>query len=596
MLRRSIAIAALTLASGQAFAQCDSTKLLASERSASDSAGWALATGGDWMFMGAPFRSVSGQSAAGKVFVYQRNPSTGVWSQANMLQMQAPVASARFGSAIAYDLPVAVIGAPNAGNGSAVIVDHIGNFFGQPVQFNGGTPGDQFGASVAISGDVIMIGAPRRETAVAGQAMTDAGAALIFIRESNQWVHRQSVFNTVPNVANNDFLGTSVAVHGEIAAAGGPGISGAVADSGAVSVLTRNNMGYWNVTATLRASDEQAGAEFGASMAMDEGLIAVGAPRYDANGLADKGAVYIFRRQNNSWVETQKLVATDANQTAFFGTTIHVSGGRIAVTAPGARKSYIFQQNAQGEFHQQYRFTDPDGFEGDSFGRSAVIAAGNAVIVGDPGDDPSNVTNAGAAYRFPIPTNVSDSCGGAAPLSAGAIYQGCTTNMTLDGSASCGTQEPSGPDTWFSFTPAASGTVTLRTQGSAFDTVLSVHSGCPGTSATAIACNDDSSTGVLWSNLTFNAVAGQNYRVRLAGFGGASGQFTLEVGSIVPGCYANCDLSTSAPTLNVADFTCFLQRFAAGEPYANCDQSTSAPTLNVADFTCFLQRFAAGCN
>jgi hypothetical protein len=60
-------------------------------------------------------------------------------------------------------------------------------------------------------------------------------------------------------------------------------------------------------------------------------------------------------------------------------------------------------------------------------------------------------------------------------------------------------------------------------------------------------------------------------------------------------CYANCDQSTAAPVLNVADFTCFLQRFAAGDNYANCDQSTAPPVLNVADFTCFLQRFAAGC-
>jgi hypothetical protein len=60
-------------------------------------------------------------------------------------------------------------------------------------------------------------------------------------------------------------------------------------------------------------------------------------------------------------------------------------------------------------------------------------------------------------------------------------------------------------------------------------------------------------------------------------------------------CYANCDESTTAPVLNVADFTCFLQRFAGGESYANCDNSTTEPVLNVADFTCFLQRFAAGC-
>jgi hypothetical protein len=61
-------------------------------------------------------------------------------------------------------------------------------------------------------------------------------------------------------------------------------------------------------------------------------------------------------------------------------------------------------------------------------------------------------------------------------------------------------------------------------------------------------------------------------------------------------CYPNCDSSTTAPVLNVGDFTCFLQRFAAGASYANCDNSTTVPVLNVGDFTCFLQRFAAGCS
>jgi hypothetical protein len=60
-------------------------------------------------------------------------------------------------------------------------------------------------------------------------------------------------------------------------------------------------------------------------------------------------------------------------------------------------------------------------------------------------------------------------------------------------------------------------------------------------------------------------------------------------------CYANCDSSTAMPVLNVADFSCFLQRYAAREAYANCDGSTAAPALNVADFTCFLQKYAGGC-
>jgi hypothetical protein len=64
---------------------------------------------------------------------------------------------------------------------------------------------------------------------------------------------------------------------------------------------------------------------------------------------------------------------------------------------------------------------------------------------------------------------------------------------------------------------------------------------------------------------------------------------------VVSPCYANCDHSTSAPVLNVNDYTCFLNRFAAGDSRANCDGSTIAPVLNVNDFTCFANRYAVGC-
>ena len=60
-------------------------------------------------------------------------------------------------------------------------------------------------------------------------------------------------------------------------------------------------------------------------------------------------------------------------------------------------------------------------------------------------------------------------------------------------------------------------------------------------------------------------------------------------------CQANCDDSTQAPVLNVADFSCFLTKYAAGDYYANCDGSTQAPVLNVADFSCFLSAYAGGC-
>jgi hypothetical protein len=76
---------------------------------------------------------------------------------------------------------------------------------------------------------------------------------------------------------------------------------------------------------------------------------------------------------------------------------------------------------------------------------------------------------------------------------------------------------------------------------------------------------------------------------------GQSTPVVMDTGTITIPCYANCDHSTVAPVLNVQDFSCFLTRFASGDPYANCDGSTQIPVLNVQDFSCFLTRFAAGC-
>jgi agmatine/peptidylarginine deiminase len=60
-------------------------------------------------------------------------------------------------------------------------------------------------------------------------------------------------------------------------------------------------------------------------------------------------------------------------------------------------------------------------------------------------------------------------------------------------------------------------------------------------------------------------------------------------------CYANCDGSTVPPILNVNDFQCFINLYAAASPAANCDNSTVAPVLNVNDFICFQTKFAQGC-
>jgi hypothetical protein len=81
--------------------------------------------------------------------------------------------------------------------------------------------------------------------------------------------------------------------------------------------------------------------------------------------------------------------------------------------------------------------------------------------------------------------------------------------------------------------------------------------------------------------------------------GDANGSRLLDSGAYeYSPCAANCDCSTVSPILNIADLTCFLERYAAGDAWANCDDNWNgwaSPLFSVADFTCFLERFAAGC-
>ncbi len=115
----------------------------------------------------------------------------------------------------------------------------------------------------------------------------------------------------------------------------------------------------------------------------------------------------------------------------------------------------------------------------------------------------------------------------------------------------------------------------------------------------------NSAGGLIWANSPFNVERAPDGPGAAGpveswtGGGTTAGGYSIALTGVCyaggAACYANCDNSTTPPILNVADFTCFLQRFAAGESYANCDQSTTPPVLNVADFTCFLQSFAAGC-
>jgi hypothetical protein len=138
-----------------------------------------------------------------------------------------------------------------------------------------------------------------------------------------------------------------------------------------------------------------------------------------------------------------------------------------------------------------------------------------------------------------------DACASATVIGTGS-FSGTTCGATNDGSASCGFSAAT-PDVWYSFTPTCNASLNLDTCGSGFDTVLSVHSGCPATTINELACNDDciggGCFGTVQSCLSLPVTAGNTYRIRVAGYNGAIGAFTLNV-ALAPPVNDNCANAT----------------------------------------------------
>ena len=152
-----------------------------------------------------------------------------------------------------------------------------------------------------------------------------------------------------------------------------------------------------------------------------------------------------------------------------------------------------------------------------------------------------------------------DWCADAQPVGPGRVYFSAGVPflwVTNDGMASCGLPGPS-LDVWYRYTPAANGSVTISLCGSTFDTVLSVHTACPGTSANEAACNDDFCD--FQSEVTTSVSAGQTYFIRIARNGGAAGDndyfFMVLAGPACLDCADDCNGNGVPDECDVRDHT-----------------------------------------
>ena len=268
---------------------------------------------------------------------------------------------------------------------------------------------DRFGSSVATNGNTIVVGVDHNI-----QKGSDAGSVYVLEKIDNNWVFVTTL--TASDGTEGDRFGVSVAISGDIIVVGNPPDDTTTPNAGSAHIFKRNEGGAnnWGETNKLTPSDGKLGDQFGISVSIFNDTIVVGANLSDING-SDSGQAYVFERNTggaNNWGETKKLWASDGEATDHFGKSVSVYNDLIVVGAPTANgngivddgAAYIFERNAGGTDNwgkTKKLVANGDNDTGGLFGNSVAIFA-DAIVVGANGESNATTPNnhVGAAYIF----------------------------------------------------------------------------------------------------------------------------------------------------------------------------------------------------
>ncbi len=346
--------------------------------------------------------------------------------------------------------------------GAAYIFERVGGTWVQQAYLKAlrMDPVDVFGDSVAISGNIAVVGAPGEDsdaTGVNGSPSNNnavhSGAAYIFERVGGSWTLQ--AFLKSSNSEEHDSFGRAVAVSGDTIVVGATNESSNATDvngdqsdnsaprSGAAYVFQRSG-GVWSQQAYLKASNAGAEDRFGKAVAISGDTIVVSSIYEESNATgvdgdgsnnsaSESGAAYIFERVGGVWSQQAYLKASNTDPLDEFGQSVAISGDRVVVGAfresgsstgvngtqgngtPESGAAYIFER-AGGSWTQQAYLKASNTGALDQFGRSVAITDELVVIGaareasrerGVNGDQANNsLQDAGAAYVFENSTGV----------------------------------------------------------------------------------------------------------------------------------------------------------------------------------------------
>ena len=305
------------------------------------------------------------------------------------LQPDDPASVPTFGASVAIDGDYIAVGAPEEVVGLVLVFHREGTGWAQQAVLGGG--GISGGHSVAIEGERLVTGAPGFDM----QGPRE-GHAKVYRRDGEEWVLEADLLHS--GAINGDGFGHCVAISGDRIVVGAPGIQ-MDPDFDRAYVFRREGTA-WVEDVVLVGSDTVAGDQFGTSVAIDGDVIVVGAPMYDVPE-QKRGAVYVFRFDSGSWVEEAKLAPPAPG---YIGASLSISGEVLTVGAPSdvgngdyCGAAYVYHSDG-GAWVQSARVAPSDGAYLDRFGRSVAIE-GDVILAGAPETDEAG-HGSGAAYLF----------------------------------------------------------------------------------------------------------------------------------------------------------------------------------------------------
>jgi hypothetical protein len=381
-------------------------KLEARDGATGDFLGVAVAIFGDTAIIGANRDDAAGIIDSGSAWVFSRFGGTWLDDDLQLLAFDG-TAGDNFGSAVAIEGDTLVVGASledilgDPDRGAAYVFVRAGSSWIHQAKLTAsdGGVGDQFGTSVAIQGDTIIVGAHLDDVV----ASPDHGSAYVFVRVGTTWSQQAKM--TASDGMPGDLFGSATAIFGDTAVIGA--YSDDIASNpgqGSAYVFVRSGSS-WSLQTKLTAVDGGAFERFGRSVAMTQDAIVVGADFDDIGTNLSQGSAYVFRYSGTSWYQEAKLLASNGRGGDLFGGSVAMSGESIIVGARGASRTqglgaaYVFTRSIYGVWQEEAELGSQNGLSSDEFGYSVGLS-GNLAIVGAPTDTVGGTASQGSAHAF----------------------------------------------------------------------------------------------------------------------------------------------------------------------------------------------------